>query len=116
MNEQDALSVTAVRAIENTDREHTLWTDADRAWASRAAAEAVGEGAGSDVFVARRATLALERLAPRYPPLRKAVAALRWRRWVGAAIVLAAFVLGIAIDRIGDAQRINLLAPPVLGG
>ena len=115
MNEQDALAVTAVRAIENADRERTVWSDADRAWASRASAETVGESANADVFIARRAALALERLEPRYPPLRKSMGALRWRRWVGAAIVVAAFVLGIAIDRIGDAQRINLLAPPVLG-
>src|SRR5688572_22878945 len=100
MNEHEALAVTAVRAIETADRERALWSDADRAWASRAAAEVVGEGARGDTFVARRASLALERLADRYPPLRKAVRALRWRRWVGLSIVVAAFVVGIAIDRI----------------
>jgi len=115
MTEHDALAVIAVRAIENADRERALWSDADRAWASRAAAEVVGEGARPDTFVARRAALALERLAPRYAPLRKAVAALRWRGWVGVSILTVAFVVGLAIDRIGDSQRINLLAPPVLG-
>lgn len=115
MNEQDALAVTAVRAIENADRERVLWSDADRAWASRAAAEVVGEGAAPEAFIARRARLALERLRERYPPLGKAVAALQWRRWVGVAIVVLAFMAGVAIDRIGDGRQINLLAPPVLG-
>ena len=115
MNEHDALAVTAVRAIETADRERTLWTDADRSWASRAAAEVVGERADSDAFVARRARLALERLSERYPPLRKAVAVLYWRRWIGVTIILLAFLLGFAIDRLADTRRINLLSPPVLG-
>jgi len=115
MNEHDALAVTAVRAIETADRERTLWTDADRSWASRAAAEVVGERADSDAFVARRARLALERLSERYPPLRKAVAVLHWRRWIGIAIIVLAFVAGIAIDRLAGGRQINLLAPPVLG-
>ncbi|HVF62787.1 MAG TPA: DUF2868 domain-containing protein [Casimicrobiaceae bacterium] len=115
MNEQDALAVTAVRAVEVIDRERTLWSDADRAWASRAAAEVVGEGATADVFVARRAALAFERLGQRYPPLRRAVAALRWRSWIGVALIVLAFIVGVAIDRIGEARQINLLAPPVLG-
>ena len=115
MKEHDALAVTAVRAIETADRERTLWTDADRSWASRAAAEVVGEHGDSDAFVARRARLALERLSERYPPLRKAVAVLHWRRWIGVAIILLAFLAGFAIDRIADPRQINLLAPPLLG-
>jgi hypothetical protein len=114
MNEQDALAVTAVRAIESADRERTLWSDADRAWASRAAAEVVGERATPEAFVARRARLAMERLGERYPPLRKAVSALRWRRWIGIALVGSAFIFGVVIDRL-DGQVINLLAPPLLG-
>ena len=45
MNERTAIAVAAVRAVETTDRAHVVWTDADRTWASRAAAEVVGEGA-----------------------------------------------------------------------
>ena len=115
MNEHDALAVTAVRAIETADRERTLWTDADRSWASRAAAEVVGERADSDAFVARRARLALERLSERYPPLRKAVGVLYWRRWIGVAIIVLAFIIGVAFDRVAGGREINLLAPPVLG-
>ena len=114
MKEANALEVTAVRAIETTDRARALWSDADRAWASRAAAEVVGEGASVDDFVARRAKLALERIGSRQPALTRAVAALRWRQWVGAAVVVVAFLAGMAFNRIGSGERINLLAPPVL--
>jgi hypothetical protein len=114
MNEKNALEVTAVRAIETSDRERALWSDADRSWASRAAAEVVGEGASVDAFVARRAKLALERIGSRQPTITRAVEALRWRQWVGAAIAIVAFLAGIAFNRIGSGQRINLLAPPVL--
>ena len=113
MNEIAALDVAAVRAVELRDGARTLWTDADRAWASRAAAEVVGERADAATFIARRARLALERLGERGRALPRAVRALRWRPWVGGAVVATAFVLGAAIDRIGGDGRINLLAPPV---
>ncbi len=115
MDEQAALDVIAVRAVETSDGTRALWSDADRAWAGRAAAEVVGEGADESAFVARRAHLAVERLDERHPALRRALRALRWRPWVGTAIVAAAFVVGAAVDRIGGAERINLLAPPVFG-
>jgi len=114
MHEKSALEVTAIRAIETTDRARALWSDADRAWASRAAAEVVGESASVDDFVSRRAKLALERVGTRQPALTRAVEALRWRSWVGAAIVAASFLAGMAFHRLGAGQRINLLAPPVL--
>jgi hypothetical protein len=114
MDESAALSVVAVRAIETADGARTLWSDADRAWASRAAAEVVGEAGAPEAFLARRATLAIERLGKRDPVLPRAVHALRWRPWVGAATVALAFVLGLLVDRLGGAQRINVLAPPVL--
>lgn len=113
MDESAALAVTAVRAVEIADRGRSLWSDADRAWASRAAAEVVGETADGAAFVARRAGLALERLGERSAMIPRAVRALRWRRWVGWMAVVGAFVAGLAIDRIGGGQRINLLAPPV---
>jgi uncharacterized protein DUF2868 len=115
MDEQAALDITAVRAVETTDGARTLWTDADRAWAGRAAAEVVGEGADDATFVTRRARLALERLGERHTALPRAAQVLRWRPWVGWALVAAAFAIGAAADRIGGAAHINLLAPPVFG-
>ena len=73
-----------------------------------------GRAAPPAAFVARRAQLALERLGERTKLLPRVVRAWQWRPWVGVVVVALAFVLGIAGDRIGGAQRINVLAPPVL--
>lgn len=103
-----------MRAFESLEPVRALWTDADRAWASRAAAEVVGAQGSTDAYLARRASFALERLGEREPACTRAVAALRWRPWVGAVIVGLAFAIGLFVDQVGAAQRINLLDPPVL--
>ena len=113
MDESAALDVTAARAVETGDRDRLLWTDTDREWASRAAATIVGERASADEFLARRAQLVLERIGTRQPSVTRTVRAIRWRPWVGVVVVLAAFVLGVLVDRIGGGSSINLLAPPV---
>jgi hypothetical protein len=113
MDERSALDVTAVRVIETDEAARVNWSDVDRAWASRAAAEVVGERATPAAFLGRRAALALERLGEHDPRFVRAVRALRWRSWIGVTVIAGAFVAGIAIDRIGGAQTINLLAPPL---
>ncbi len=114
MNERSAMDVAAVRALEEADRARAMWTDDDRAWASRAAAQVVGEHATPEIFIARRAGLALERLTARGSALPAVVRAWCWRPWVGVAVVAVAFVAGVVVDRIGSTQQINVLAPPVL--
>ena len=113
MDESAALDVTAARAVETGDRDRLLWSDADRDWASRAAAEVVGEGASPETYLTRRAQLVLERIGPRQPAVPRTVRALSWRPWVGVIVIVAAFLLGLLIDRIGGGASINLLAPPV---
>lgn len=114
MTESEALAVTAVRIIESADQDRSVWSDADRAWASHAAAAEVGESAPPQQFLACRARIALGRLEHRIAPLPKALQALAWRPWVGIAIVMGAACIGLLVDRIGGAQRINVMAPPVL--
>lgn len=114
MDERSALNVTALRAIETTDRERTSWTDADRAWASRAAAEVVGEAAPPATFIATRARVACDRLAERKDPVVRFARAWRWRPWVGTAIVLVAFVAGVAANLLGGTRHIDILYSPVL--
>jgi len=114
MDERTALAVTALRAIETTDRERTAWTDADRAWASRAAAEVVGENADAAAFIGTRARIACDRLAERKDAVVRFARGWRWRPWVGVAIALAAFVVGAASNLIGGAHRVNILYSPVL--
>ncbi|MBN9428432.1 MAG: DUF2868 domain-containing protein [Burkholderiales bacterium] len=114
MTEDDARCALLVRACETAAPGQVQGSDADRAWASRAAAEVVGERASADTFIARRAQLAAERLGARDASLRRALRAVRWRPWVGWLLVLLAFAAGIAGDAIGAGQRINVLAPPLL--
>jgi len=115
MDESSALKVVAMRAVETTDTARTLWTDEDRAWASRAAAEVVGAEGVPEAFLVRRATLTIERLGVRQTALPRIVRALQWRSWVGIVVVVGAFAFGIVLDQIDPTQRINILAPPVLG-
>jgi hypothetical protein len=115
MDEASALAVTAVRAIETADRDRAVWSDADRAWASRAAAEVVGERGDPEAFLARRADLALERIGERNRAIPRTLAAFRWRGWIAPLALAAALVAGVAVDLVGSDGRINLLAPPVLG-
>jgi hypothetical protein len=114
MNEAAAREVMLVRALETADGAATAWTDADRAWASRAAAEVTGSDAAPATYLARRAALAVERLRERYPAIRRTLRAVTWRPWVAPALALVAFALGLATDYIGPSKRVNILAFPLL--
>ena len=114
MNEAAAREITLVRAIETTDSARAVWSDEDRAWAARAAAEVVGTAAPANVFLARRAALVTERLAARHPVLPRLLRTFTWRGWIGPVIALIAFVLGAASDRLGPAHRVDVLAFPLL--
>ncbi len=103
-----------VRAVETVDSDRSLWSDEDRAWATRAAGEIVGSRAPEDEFLARRASLALERLGSRHPSILRALGAVTWRPWLGLVAVLIAFALGVASDQIGPSKRVNILAFPLL--
>lgn len=115
MNEAAAREVLLVRAVETSDGSGGLWHDEDRAWASRAAAEVTGAAAAPEVFLARRAALALERLKSRHPAFLRALKGVAWRSWIGPALAVAAFGLGLAADQLGPARRVNILALPLLG-
>jgi hypothetical protein len=112
MTEDDARRVLLLRAFESPPGD-AGWHDEDRAWATRQAIAAVGDGAAPERFVATRATLALTRLLPRAPE------AAQWleRRWWHPLWVLLALLLGalagLAADQLGPPQRVNLLAPAV---
>jgi hypothetical protein len=91
-----------------------VWSDADRVWAGRTAAELVGEHASVGAFVGRRAALALERMAERQPWIARVRHSKVPRAWIGWVVAAVAFVTGAVGVDIGPAHRINLLAPPVL--
>ncbi len=114
MNEAAAREIVLVRAVETADDARTAWTDADRAWASRAAAEVAGSDAAPATYLARRASLAVERLRERFPSIRRALRAVTWRPWIAPALAFLAFALGLATDYLGPSKRVNILAFPLL--
>lgn len=107
-----ARDVLLVRAHE-IDGATPLWTEEDQLWATKLARASAPWPASDAQFLAERARHALERLAPRVPALVSLRGATRWR-WGWCAIALAAGALGgLALDRIGATQQIDLLAPPM---
>ena len=114
MDERSAREAVLVRAIETADGAREIWSDADRAWATRASAEVVGERARDDAFIARRADLVLERLAERHPRIRALSRLPSARSWLVPLAGALAFLIGALGADVSPTQRINLLAPPVL--
>jgi len=119
LKQADAAQVLLLRAVETVP--HPAWSADDGRWASRVARDEAGAGAPAGEFLLARARAAWQRLGPREPALA------RWLGWAQpragglggavaiAALALAAFAAGVAIDHVGSAQRIDLLAPPVWG-
>lgn len=113
MNEAAARRAMLLRTFER-EPASDAWSDDDRAWATQAAAKVEGESASADAFVARRASLAVERLATRDKRVTRLLASVAWPAWIGWVIPPLAFAAGAAVDAIGAGQRVNLLAPPLL--
>ncbi|MDO9075688.1 MAG: DUF2868 domain-containing protein [Rubrivivax sp.] len=112
MTEEEARRVLLLQARE-TDGPSTLWSAEDRRWATRQAADAVGDDASPERFVVARATVALQRLLPRDAAGQRWLARRGWHAaWVLLALVVG-FVGGLAADQLGAPQRVNLLAPAV---
>lgn len=121
IDERSARDIVLLRALETADSDARLLTTEDRRYASRAAAELARWQAADarteatpQLFLARRATLALDKLAPQQPALRS-LRALRWRPWIGILLPLAALVLGVLIEQVADRRHVNVLAFPLLG-
>ncbi len=114
MNEAAARQTLLVRAYEHEPAAQSTWREDDRAWATQAAAQVEGEKAAADVFLARRAALAIDRLGSRDKHVQRLLKAVTWTPWVGWSLAVLALVAGFAADAIGVEKRINLLAPPLL--
>lgn len=113
MRAHDARHVLLLRAFEAPLT--PPWTDADAQWASREAAQLEGEKVTPESFVARRAELAADWLRKRDPAIGTALSATRVAWWLGPLVVVLAAIAGVMLDAVGRSQRINILAPPMLG-
>ncbi len=121
MNEDAARDVLLVRAIETTGGARELLGEADRLHAGRTAAELArwhasdtGAPPSAEVFLARRAALLLEKLAPSQPGLARATGALAWRPAVGGIVAVAALLAGALAEQVADRGHVNILAFPLL--
>ena len=111
LDEGDARRVLLVRCVEAA-RESPLWTAEDRRWAGRAASQALGDDAPRARWLAERARLALQRLAPRDAALRRVLEQPLWRpRWPALAVGAGALV-GLMSDALLAGPYFNLLSPP----
>ena len=122
MNEQGARDVVLVRAVESADTERAIFSNEDRAHASRAAAELARwrasekrQPATAESFIERRAALLAETLPRRFPAIARAAAAFDWPGWLGIAVPAVAFALGALLEHIADRQHVNIIAFPLLG-
>ncbi len=111
MNELEARQVVLLQAHEGEGGRH--WSDEDRLWATRQAAAVVGDDASPERFVVARAAIAMQRLLPRDGAARRWLERRAWHPawvWLGAVLGLVA---GLAVDRLGPPEHVNLLAPAV---
>ena len=113
MNESDARRVLLLQALE-TPPGLDQWQEEDRDWASRQAVAQLGEQAGSEQFITRRAALAIERLSGRTPLIPRLLASVTWRGWILPALLVVAFLVGLLADAVSANRQINILAPPLL--
>jgi hypothetical protein len=121
MEEQAAREVVLLRAIETTDATGALLTAEDRRYAGRAAAELAHwqasqqrTAATDELFLAKRAGLALDVLSERTAAIRM-LRRVRWRPWLGITLPAVAFALGALVEQVADRQHVNVLAFPLLG-
>ena len=121
MNEQVARSVVLVSAIESADRQHEIFSEADRRFASSSARELAqwkasqnGAPATADDFLQQRAEQLVKRLSERFAvlaPLLHPPGAMVLL-WTGLPV--AALLAGIFLDQITDPHRVDLLSAPLL--
>ncbi len=124
MNERNVRQIVLVRAIESNDRAYAILSEDDRRIAGHSARERLATAAADPAlagqpvpaqFIALRAELLLNRALRRTPALEKLLDQTRHLAWAAILIPILAFIVGIAVDRIADPHRVDLLSAPLLG-
>ncbi len=125
MTDAELASVCWVRAVEQGAPSHEAsvvpWRDDDAKWASAEALRQVGvcgQGASSvraPAFVVQRAELAARRMIERDSAWSVPLSGSGPRAWRWLLMLLAVAIAALIVGNVLGSQRINLLAPPVLG-
>jgi hypothetical protein len=125
MHERALRTVLLVQAVEQSDRTGELLPLADRAEATRSAArddaklrESLAGTAltpATERFLTQRAERLRERVEMRSPVIRNLLMLSGGASWLGRALCVLAFVLGLSLSTLDGSRRINILAFPLLG-
>ncbi|TWO69914.1 DUF3482 domain-containing protein [Caenimonas sedimenti] len=119
LDEASARRLVLVRAIDDVDTEGRLLSSVERDRLEQEALEASRESSPPSSldrasYLQQRAHRLLAAVEHRHPQLTALEQPGAWRRWLAWLLPLAACVLGAAIDRIDNPQRVNMLSPPLL--
>jgi hypothetical protein len=119
LDEASARRLLLVRAIEDVDVDGRVLSPQERELLEQDALEAVRHAARGPAvdrggYLRQRAQKLLTAIAARQPQLAALQEPEPWRRWIATGLPLGALVLGAMLDRIGSADRVNMLSPPLL--
>lgn len=121
MDEPAARRVLLARAIETTDREGALLPPPERDQVDlRARQDALLAPAGAapmdtEEFIHMRAQRVLAAVGVHHPWLASLQEPRPWQTWLEWLVPLAALIVGVATDAIGNPHRVDLVSLPLLG-
>jgi len=116
-------TVLLIQSIEEADRAGEILPLADRAESTREATRAAPEFAptgttlsrGAEAFLGSRAERLLHRVRVRAPMVDQLIAVAGGLTWLGRAVLVIAFAVGVSLSALDGSRRINLLSFPLLG-
>lgn len=125
MHESALRTVFLIRSIDEGDKAGDVLSLAERAEATRSAAQGVGPlahglagpslPAGAQRLLVRRAELLLDKLQSRSPVVERILELAGGVSRLGFAILAAAFAAGVGMSALDGSQRIDVLSSPLLG-
>lgn len=123
MHELALRTVLLIRSIDECDTGFEVLSQAERADATHAAAQEVGEiglagpalPAAAEQLLVRRAELLMPRLQRRAPVVARVLELSAGADWLGPAVTLVAFAFGVSLSALDGSQHIDILAFPLLG-
>jgi hypothetical protein len=119
MDEAAARRVLLAQAIETVDAEGTLLPPAEREQVDlRSRQDALHHGhapMGIEEFVHLRAQRVLAAVGVHHPWLVSLQEPRPWQTWLEWGVPLAALIVGVATDAIGNPHRVDLVSLPLLG-
>jgi len=115
VDEPAARRVLLAQAIETTDAQGRLLATPDRDKADLQSRQEAMHRASYEEFLVLRARHVLARVAVHHPRLAAMQEPGTWQAWIEWLAPLAAFVIGVGTDAIGNPHRVDLVSLPLLG-